>query len=50
VLPIINAVGCVVLVGFILIQWFGGRVLDKKLHDAQEREILEKNARFEAEK
>lgn len=49
-LPIINAVGCVVLVGFILIQWFGGRVLDKKLHDAQEREILEKNARFEAEK
>ena len=50
VLPIINAIGCVVLVGFILIQWFGGQVLSKELHDAKEREIHEKNARFEVEK
>lgn len=50
VLPIINAVGCVVLVGFILIQWFGGQLLKDELHEAMKREILEKNARFEAEK
>lgn len=49
-LPIVNAVGCVVLVGFILIQWFGGQQLDQQLHEAKSREILEKNARFEAEK
>ncbi len=49
-LPIINAAGCIVLAGFILIQWFGGQALDKELHDAKRREILEKNARFEAEK
>jgi peptidoglycan hydrolase CwlO-like protein len=50
VLPIVNAVGCIVLVGFILIQWFGGQLLSKELHEARSREILEKNARFEAEK
>jgi peptidoglycan hydrolase CwlO-like protein len=50
VLPIINAVGCVVLVGFILVQWFGGQLLSKELHEAKSREINEKNARFEAEK
>jgi peptidoglycan hydrolase CwlO-like protein len=49
-LPIVNAVGCVVLVGFILVQWFGGQKLDHELHEAKSREILEKNARFEAEK
>lgn len=49
-LPIVNAVGCVVLVGFILIQWFGGQKLDHELHETKSREILEKNARFEAEK
>lgn len=50
VLPIVNAIGCVVLVGFILIQWFGGETLREKLVDTQKREIIEKNARFEAEK
>ncbi|MCW1923176.1 hypothetical protein OKA05_11485 [Luteolibacter arcticus] len=49
-LPIVNAVGCIVLAGFILIQWFGGQVRDKELHEAKSREILEKNARLEAEK
>jgi peptidoglycan hydrolase CwlO-like protein len=50
VLPIVNAVGCIVLVGFILIQWFGGEMLREKLHEAESREIIEKNVRFEAEK
>jgi peptidoglycan hydrolase CwlO-like protein len=50
VLPIINAVGCIVLVGFILVQWFGGQLLSKELHEAKSREINEKNARFEVEK
>ncbi|MEK7954044.1 hypothetical protein WKV53_26240 [Luteolibacter sp. Y139] len=49
-LPIVNAVGCIVLVGFILFQWFDGRALGDELHQAKTREILEKNARFEAEK
>ncbi len=49
VLPIVNAVGCVVLVGFILIQWVGGSALGKKLHETESKFILERNARTEAE-
>jgi peptidoglycan hydrolase CwlO-like protein len=50
VLPILNAVGCLVLAGFIVVQWFGGKMLSEELHQARSREIEEKNARFEAEK
>ncbi len=49
VLPIVNAAGCVVLVGFILLQWAGGSALGKKLHETESRLILEQNARAEAE-
>lgn len=49
-LPIVNAAGCVLLVGFILVQWFGGQSLREQLHEARSREILETNARIEAEK
>ena len=41
--------GCVVLVGFILLQWAGGSALGKKLHETESRLILEQNARAEAE-
>ncbi|WP_264502474.1 hypothetical protein [Luteolibacter flavescens] len=48
-LPIVNAVGCVVLVGFIFIQWLEGQGLERDLGETRTREILEKNARTEAE-
>ena len=48
-LPIINAVGCVVLVAFILVQWIGGNVLNKKLHEVETKLIHESNARINAE-
>lgn len=50
VLPILNAVGCLVLVGFIFLQWFGGQQLEKDLHESKSRAILEYNGRAEAEK
>jgi chromosome segregation ATPase len=50
VLPVINAIGCLVLAGFILIQWQGGQSLSRELHQSRSREILETNARLEAEK
>lgn len=49
-LPVLNAIGCLVLVGFILVQWRGGQSLSRELHESRSREILEKNARFDAEK
>ena len=49
-LPVLNAIGCVVLVGFILVQWRGGQALSRELYESRSREILEKNARFDAEK
>lgn len=49
-LPWLNAAGCVVLVGFILLQWRGGQALTRQLHESRSREILESNARLEAEK
>jgi chromosome segregation ATPase len=49
-LSILNAIGCLVLAGFILLQWHGGRLLSNELHQSRSREILEKNARLEAEK
>lgn len=48
-LPIVNAVGCLVLVGFILVQWFEGRTVSKELHEARSQTIVEKNARMELE-
>jgi hypothetical protein len=49
-LTVLNAAGCLVLAGFILIQWRGGQALSRELHDSRSREILEKNARLDAEK
>jgi hypothetical protein len=49
-LSILNAIGCLVLAGFILIQWRGGQSLSRELHQSRSREILETNARLEAEK
>lgn len=49
-LPVLNSIGCLVLVGFIFVQWRGGQALSRELHEARSREILEKNARFDAEK
>jgi peptidoglycan hydrolase CwlO-like protein len=49
-LPVLNAIGCLVLVGFILVQWRGGQALSRELYESRSREILEKNARFDAEK
>lgn len=48
-LPIVNAVGCVVLAGFILVQWFDGKSVAKDLHEARSQTIVEKNARLEVE-
>ena len=39
-LPIINAAGCLVLVGFIFFQWFGGKVLNEKLHGMEAKPTL----------
>lgn len=49
-LTILNAVGCLLLAGFILIQWRGGEALSRELHETRSREIVEKNARLDAEK
>lgn len=49
-LPWLNAAGCLVLVGFILLQWRGGQALTRQLHESRSREILESNARMDAEK
>lgn len=50
VLPFINLAGCLVLAGFIVIQWRGGQVMSEELRESRSREILEKNARMDAEK
>jgi chromosome segregation ATPase len=50
VLPFVNVAGCLVLAGFIVIQWRGGQILSEELRESRSREILEKNARFDAEK
>lgn len=49
-LPFVNAAGCLVLVGFIFVQWRGGQELSRQLHQSRSREILEANARQDAEK
>lgn len=49
-LPILNALGCLILVGFILVQWHGGQSLQNQLFASQTQSILEANARLETEK
>ena len=48
-LPIINAIGCLALAGFILLQWFDGNATEAKLNQSLKDTIHEKNARMEAE-
>jgi len=48
--PILNAVGCVILTGFILLQWFAGKTVAEDLHKSRSQTILETNARIDAEK
>lgn len=50
VLPFVNVAGCLVLAVFIVIQWRGGQLLSDELQQSRSREILEKNARMDAEK
>jgi chromosome segregation ATPase len=44
ILPIINAVGCLFLVGFIFVQWHDGQKLDKALRSAR---LSERNTQNE---
>ncbi|MBX3743464.1 MAG: hypothetical protein KF712_20935 [Akkermansiaceae bacterium] len=44
VLPILNAIGCLFLVGFIFIQWHDGQKLDKALRTAR---LSERNTQNE---
>lgn len=50
VLPFVNVAGCLLLAGFIVVQWVGGQALSDELHASKSREIHEKNARLDAEK
>jgi peptidoglycan hydrolase CwlO-like protein len=50
VLPFVNLAGCLLLAGFIVLQWVGGQALSDELHESRSREIHEKNARLDAEK
>jgi peptidoglycan hydrolase CwlO-like protein len=50
VLPFVNVAGCLLLAGFIVLQWRGGQVLSQELQESRSREIHEKNARLDAEK
>jgi chromatin segregation and condensation protein Rec8/ScpA/Scc1 (kleisin family) len=47
---IINAVGCLALVGFILFQWLVGYGLEREIHVEKSSRINETNARVEAER
>lgn len=49
-LPLVNAAGCLVLAGFIVVQWRGNQELSRELHGSRSREIHESNARMDAEK
>ncbi len=48
-LVIVNAIGCLALAGFIVVQWLDGHATEAKLEQAQKETILEKNGRTEAE-
>ena len=49
VLPILNAIGCLFLVGFIVVQWKGAQVLDKQLRAAKLSERNIQNEKVEVE-
>ena len=49
-LPILNAVGCLFLVGFIVVQWNDGQKLQKKLNTALINERNTQNEKIEVEK
>ena len=46
---IVNAIGCVVLAGFIVIQWIAGDRVERSLHDEAAGRIREHNLRIDAE-
>jgi len=46
---ILNAIGCLVLAGFILVQWQLSQKVSDQLLASRSREILQANARVEAE-
>lgn len=48
-LTVLNAVGCLVLIGFIVIQWQQSQKLSDQLRESRSREILQDNARVAAE-
>ncbi|BCU75744.1 hypothetical protein [Luteolibacter sp. LG18] len=50
IFSIVNAVGCFLLVVFILVQWKIGTGMEHELRDAKTATINEHNARIEAEK
>ena len=50
ILPILNAVGCVFLVGFIFVQWNESQRVKDDLHEARKNEIVAKNEKIEIEK
>jgi len=47
---ILNAVGCLILAGFIFVQWLGGEKLEDELQAARRQAAEEGEARAEAEK
>jgi chromosome segregation ATPase len=49
-LTILNAVGCLVLGAFIVVQWQGGQSLSDELQASRSAAILEANARIAAER
>ena len=49
-LPILNAVGCVFLIGFIFVQWKAGQKLQDALHESRKSEILVRNEKVDLEK
>ena len=48
-LPFFNAAGCLVLLGVVLFQWRAGQEVSRRLHESRSVEIVERNARAEAE-
>ena len=48
-LPILNALGCLILTGFIFLQWRGGHALENQLREADRRFQAESGLRLDAE-
>lgn len=49
-LPVFNAVGCLVLLVLIVIQWKSGQLIENQLRDSREETAQETKSRQEAEK